>query len=91
MASDFLMGKHLPELLECALNSSKIQSVQALNQLEMAVTLDVGKEAELDRTGRSAFSKLRHFLCGAGAGPGVQTLLGSKPRKTNEGPHIVFL
>lgn len=45
VASDFLIGEHLQELFESTLNSSKIQSVQALNQLEMAVTLDVGKEA----------------------------------------------
>lgn len=45
VASNFLAGEDLQELFESALHFSKIQFVQALNQLEMAVTLGVGWEA----------------------------------------------
>lgn len=66
--------------------------MQALNQLEMAVTLGVGWEAEARlEPGEAHFQILKHFLCGEGAGFGVHTLLGWNPRKPNEGPHIVFL
>lgn len=64
-----LVGEDLRELLEPALHFSKIQCVRALNQPEMAVTLDGGREAEARlEPGEAHFQTLKHFLCGEGAG-----------------------
>lgn len=81
-----------PGWRKSALHFSKIQCVRALNQPEMAVTLDGGREAEARlELGETLFQTLKISFVGKGLGLRIHTLLGWNPRKPNEGPHIVFL
>lgn len=68
--------------------------MRALNQPEMAVALDAGREAEArlePGMGGRVFKHSNISFVGRGLGLRIHTLLGWNPRKPNEGPHIVFL